>query len=238
MGTGIVTLAFGEDFDRLAAAAFTYSRRFTALPIHVFTNMKNRSPAWDKLPDVTFQYFDLKQNENRKIKLTMNQHTPFDDTIYLDADSVVQRPGIDEFVNYYNGKSLILGYNKTFKAGKKIYNVYAQTMRKYGVKLPLRVYYGAIIAFKKTDGVDAFFKCWNKLWTTMGTAREMPALCCVVQKHKIDKADFPGGFFSGTHRVKTAVIQHDYGDSFCHKFGLPKWDEKNKNAWDSKRVKL
>jgi hypothetical protein len=237
MSVGLLMVTFGEVFDKLAAESFRHSRKFTELPLHVLTNVEKRSSAWDGIPNVTFKYFNMAQNENRKIKLTMNKYSPFDETLYLDCDSVIQRGGVENFVTFFLDKNVVLSYNKTFKENKPLFKLYAITMRKFEVPLPLPVYYGAIIAFRKTDDTNRFFECWYKLWTKIGTEREMPSLCCVVKKYNLPIALFPHHWFSGTKKVGDAVVQHDYGDSFCKKFNISRW-VCHKEKWYSKKVRL
>lgn len=222
MSKGILTVAFGASFDKLAAETMRYSRKFTDLPIHVLTNMKNKNPIWDEISGVFFTLFDMTQKENRKAKLTMHKHSPFDETLYMDCDSVIQNPGVENFTDYFGPYSLVLCHKKTLK-GRRIYNIYADTMQKLRLKPPLILYYGAIIAFKKTRETDRFFGYWRKTWMMMGSGREMPSLCCTVKKYAVRRRLFPRTWFGGMKKRPNTIIQHDYRRDFCERFGLSRW---------------
>ena len=71
---GILTVAFGEKYDKLAAATMRYSRRFTQLPICILTNIKpeDRNKLWETVDNVKFETFPWSQDHNRSIKTQMN----------------------------------------------------------------------------------------------------------------------------------------------------------------------
>ena len=223
MKAGILTVAFGKSFDLLAAQALRYSRKFTKLPFHVLTNLEKRTNVWKDVPDVSFELFNLSQERNREAKLTMNEHSPFDNTLYMDCDSVIQKNGVEEFVNYFGINNILLCHKTTFQKNKPVYNIYANTMSQNNIGLPLIIYFGALIAFKKSPETNRFFKGWYEIWEKSGSGREMPALCCNIKKNNIQRSLFPSRWFSGMSRISRAVIQHDYGASFCDKFNISKW---------------
>jgi hypothetical protein len=239
MSKGILTVAFGKHFEILAAEAMRYSRQFTDLPIHVLTNIEEKdrhNDVWKYLSGITFQCLYYTQAENRKAKLRMNEYSPFDETLYMDCDSVIQNTGVEKFIDFFDGTNLILNYNKTYGAGEAHPKIYIDTLRKLGLNLPLRVYHGALIGFKKTPDVDVFFKQWYKNWVTMGGGREMPSLCCAARQIYVTKSQFPKNWFSGTYKKSRSIIQHDYGKDFCRKFNLTKWKDykpfKKSDDWD------
>jgi len=225
---GVLTVVFGKEFDRLAAATFSYGRKFTKLPFHVLTNLKeeSRSAEWKKIKNVTFEVFDLPQSRNRQAKLSMNAHTPFDQTLYLDCDSVIQKEGVETFADYFGDKDLVLCHKTTFLPERPVYQIYADTMKVAGVGLPLILYYGAIIAFKKdSKEVDRFFASWYGMWEKMGSGREMPSLCSIVKRDGIKRNLFPRPWFSGMKERPGAIVQHHFGKRFCSKFKVPEWED-------------
>src|SRR6056297_3084961 len=95
---GLLYVVFGEKCDCLASHCIAYSRQYTDLPIQVLTNIKKdkRHRKWDDINNIHFTYFDLPDSENRQIKTTSYEYTKFDKTLYLDADSIIQKHGVEK----------------------------------------------------------------------------------------------------------------------------------------------
>jgi len=54
VNSGILIVAYGQDYDRCAAGACAYTRLYTDLPIHVITNLRSRCDKWKEVPGVAF----------------------------------------------------------------------------------------------------------------------------------------------------------------------------------------
>jgi len=230
MTKGLLYVAFGKHYDGLVARAIMYSRRFTTLPVCVLTNVKDRGMWWRKIEDVSFVVFDLPQDENRMIKTSMNKYTPFDMTLYLDCDSVIQRPGIERvFDLFVNGKEMVLNWFLRWCEGERVLRIYQRTMKTTGVGLPLNVYNGAFVAWKRCTITDIFFKTWAEMWTKMGSGRDMPALACAIKRSGVrvfDVTTQDDKFFAPDTPDTECVVQHNYntvnGANFFDVFGLPR----------------
>jgi len=226
MTCGILLVVFGKNYDSLAAHTVAYSRQFTNLPIHVLTNIKDRNSKWYDMENITFDIFNLNQNENRKIKTNMIKYTPFEKTLYIDCDSVIQKTGIENAFNLLEDNYLALNRFLYWGKGEKILRLYKRVMKRTNVSLPLIVYNGGIMCFKKNKEMKAFFVLWDKIWEADGKGREMPALACAVAKSRIPISLFPRNFFVPDIRNVDGVVQHNYnsyqGKNFHKEFGLPR----------------
>jgi len=224
MTTGIITVAYGADYDRCAAHAFLYGRQFTDLPIAVITNLKERCKTWDNVSNVQFLYFERDQKVNRRAKLQMDLISPFDKTLYIDADAVIQKPGIEIFADILDKHEMVFNWRITFNPGQPIWNIYARCMKRFGVTKPISIYNGGLIAFRKSPAVRNFFQQWIMMWECFGNGREMPPLNCAIKSTGIDHGKFPLLYFADSARNDQALIQHNYNGDFNQRFGIPAWE--------------
>jgi len=223
MTKGIVYIAFGNVYDKLAAHTIAYSRQFTDMPICVFTNLKNRHKKWDEIKNVQFKYLPWEQKQNREVKTNMIQYTPFDLTLHLDCDSVIQNRGIEEAFERLENKDLLLCINMNWPKGHRVLNIYRKMMKQTNVQLPITIYYGGFQLFRKNERVYNFYLLWNKYWS-IEKGRDMPALNCAIQNSDVTIQEFPEEVtLFAEHKLEDAIIQHRYGRDFVEKFGLFKW---------------
>ncbi len=230
MSKGLLYISFGEGCDRLAAHAVAYSRQFTDLPICILTNIKERDSKWDEVPNVFFIEVDGELRDNRDYKTQMNKHSPFDETIYLDCDSVIQKPGIENVFTTIGNKDVLLNLLIYWHRTSKIIKLYREAMKETGTGLPLSVYNGAFICFKKNCRVDNFFLKWNSYWKASGGGREMPALACAIKQssHDLEIVEVQQDiheFFAPDYHNEKCVVQHKYSPwnniTFFEKFRIP-----------------
>jgi hypothetical protein len=184
---GIVYIVLGEGFDTIASHAMALSRRFIPVSISVITNIKNRNKKWDESSDINFIYLDVPINKNRELKTLIYKYTPYDETLYLDADAVIVKNGIEKIFDHFSGNDLILQANamSCWKEDDRYFKLYRDTVKKLGCSLPINIFQGAIFAFKKNSATQTFFDKWNEYWKITGSGRDMPAFCCAVQSTKI-----------------------------------------------------
>ncbi len=226
MSRGLLYVVYGREYERLAAATIEYSRRYTDLPIHVVINQELVQSGWKAIPNISFDHHpNVHQNHNRMVKTSMNIYSPFDETIYLDCDSVVQKEGIEYIFELLKDNDLVLNPLLRWFVGDKILRLYKKALIMSKVELPLVVYNGAIIGWKKGQRTLNFFNDWNKLWVALGKGREMHALSCVVKKRGMRVGELPSSFFSPDTPNEDSVVQHNYnsykGKDFFDEFGLP-----------------
>lgn len=226
---GIVTIAFGPEYDRIAAHTMRYSRRFTDLPICVLTNLykQDRHSAWDELENVTFDVFrGAEIHNNRWAKLQMGSRTPFDKTIYIDADALIQKPGIDCIFDMLDHADFVLNGPDRWRPGDKVPNIYARAMLACRAKLPLTAYNGGFFAWNTGRMANAVFSAWLANWLLTGKGRDMPALACAIQLARpliFDVALSP--VFAVARKDPNCIVQHNYNATFLKDFGLPAYQE-------------
>lgn len=232
MVDGIAYVCFGKTFDNTLAHACVITRKYTELPIVVFTNIKNRSEKWKDVSDVEFIYFDMEDKENREIKTQLPHHTPFDNTLYLDSDTVIQKEGIEQsFVPLQNGYDICVNPEFMIQQDGQTFNIYNKTIQKLECPLPLVVVSGGYLCFTKSDKVKEFFDTWNKNWKTMGSGREMPSLACALRVSDL-KISSILNMYEPNVENEDVIVQHNWGwgggGSLYDKFSLPT-PEQNKS---------
>lgn len=230
MTRGIIYIAFGSEYDKLTAHTVYQSRKNTDLPFCILTNIKeeSRSIKWVEVSSVCFKYIDLHNNMNRDIKTRMNEYSPFDETLYLDCDSIIRNKGIEKVFDDLKDNDLVLNLFLYWKVGDKLLRIYKKSLLKVKADLPLSVYNGAFICFqKRNQKIQEFFPLWNKFWKANGSGREMPALACAIKKSiELKTVKLPKGFFCPDTYDPECIVQHNYnsnaGMNFFKEFNLPK----------------
>ena len=227
---GIIYLAFGEEFDKLTASTANYSRQFTELPICVLTNLEKRSPFWKSVSDVSFIYMPLLSNKNRGIKVSLMEYSPYDETLFMDADSVIQKSGIESLFEYLEDLDLACQWYGQLTcedvAVQKMFmkSTYDKLLDLLGENYPIELFSEAALLFKKTIMSQKFFALWKEYWELMGCGRDMPAFCFAV-KHtmaniKIFREDVQ---FCTNKEKESYFIQHKGFEGFEKKFNLPNY---------------
>jgi len=213
---GLIYVVFGTRYERLAARAISYSRTMTNLPILVLTNIPQSARSKDWETGIEFRDVSKLKKSNRQIKLMLNKLTPFDETLYLDCDSVLQNKGIEQVFDSMAGCDVVLRVYGDWPVKRKLMSYYSVTFKKCNAELPIRIYYGAFIGFRKTPGTDLFFDAWYKNHETAGIVREMPALAVTVKqlKGKVTFKEFMTVDNIFTWKIDhRAIVAHEYRDS-------------------------
>jgi|WetSurMetagenome_2_1015567.scaffolds.fasta_scaffold51913_5 hypothetical protein len=224
---GIVFIVFGKEYDRLASYTVTLSAPNVNIPITVITNIKIfdsnlvsllprskvvKGARWSHVPNINFIYLDMPDEANREVKTQLYKYSPYEETIHIDCDSIVTKPGIEKVFDHFNGNDLILQSNgtPTWEIGKRYFKIYRDAAKKFGCTLPWNIYQGAFFSFRKSEATIAFFDLWNKYWKENGSGRDMPALACAVQNSKIQHSIITANdhkFFAFSD-IKDAIVIH------------------------------
>lgn len=242
---GMLYLAFGETYDMVAAHSIRYSRKFTNLPICVLTNLNDsqRHSLWKDVDNIQFIELDIPTDYNRSVKTSLIEYTPFNQTIFIDCDAVVQNPGIEKVFRFLDDCDVAFRKLRTLKCDydKKLFmrEHYVPVLDKLGFFPPMQIYSSGMFLFQKNERVRELFDCWNRFWLqgTGGTGRDMPPLTCAIHKFisegkvklfPIDSKDLV--FDLGNKKNcydRGAIIQHRYRtdekETFFIRFSIPEY---------------
>lgn len=175
---GIVSVAFGREYANVAAASAQSTRKHCNLPIHIFTNVDAEMHHWPE--GVTFTHCDLPDEDNRIVRTTLYDRTPFERTLLLDADVWITSPKITLPLDYLDDFDACfisyedIGKYKNSEAWKPILESLGA-----GGHFALS---GGAIWFKRTPATQRFFQLWHRFWQQDGASRDMPALFRAVWK--------------------------------------------------------
>jgi len=224
MISGIIYVAFGEQYENLAAHTIAYSRQYTNIPITVIVNNTNRCEKWKTVKHINFIELPWSQELNRQAKTSINIFTPYDKTLYLDCDAVIQKKGVEKVFDYISNNGILLNVYGRWTNDKQLPSLYKRAFKIADISLPINIYYGAICGFCKNENTKAFFQLWNKYWIQNGAGREMPSLACAVKNSKISVVEMGNKeqIFSWVIN-KNAIIQHEYGSYVRKMVGCPEF---------------
>jgi hypothetical protein len=207
---GIISVAFGGEYDRFAAKAARLTRDNTDVPIVVISNLETRSEIWDGIAGVEFIYIDDQQDNNRFYKIRCADYSPFDRTLFIDADAFVQNPGIEKVFDMIPDDGLLVNHYDTYCRNTSASQLYNQALYNSKLRFPIDVYYGAFFGFKKNTCND-FFNTWLSFWRQNGSGSDMPAMCCAVKSSGVNKhvLNCSDNVFAWKEN-RRALIQHEY----------------------------
>jgi len=217
----IAFVVFGEEYDKLAAATARYSRKFTDLPFYVLTNMKVRDTVWESVSNVAFRYFPLSYKDNRKIRVSMIKFIPFDEVLYMDADSVIQKPGIENIFNLLKNSDIVCQFYHIFKPKSDLQRkTYGKLAKLLGEKFPIERVFAGTFLFKKSDVSFRFFDMWREYYELNDCGRDMPAFCFTV-KHFRSSVEVCGR----DNKIKLMALKENNNYYIQHN-DFPEWNEK------------
>lgn len=183
MDRGFMYITFGEAYDYLAAHSAAYTRKFSAFPIQVVTNVREnlRSKAWRNVKDVTFTYVDMPTDSNRVVKTNPLAYSIFERTFYLDCDTVIRHKSYEQAFRILEVCDVAYPVVTTYSAEGPCRRIYCWAMRQFGATLPLVIYHGGLCAFKRNERTARFFETWQRFWREFNHGRDMPPLACAAQ---------------------------------------------------------
>jgi len=225
MTNGVVYVAFGHEYAKVAVASARAFVKHCDLPVHVICNIDYSAYEWPE--NTTFEQLDLPDESNRHIRVTMYDRTPFDRTLMLDADCLVMS---DKVI-------LPLDYLDRFDMCTMAYRPlsdYKDAPQWQAVRDVLQcnnsyVMAGGVIYFKKSYRVQRMFRLWEKIWVENGSGRDMPALLEAIWKSDI--RFWPLSAHDGWMGIRDGFIRHEVGKTVD---GLPDMEYKIKPS-DNKK---
>lgn len=205
---GIVYIAFEPGYDTAAALSALAARPLHDLPIHVYSNLKEGHPAWRKVGNVTFSRYPSRDAlYGRELKMTLPLHTPFTETLHLDADTLIRDASFVEAFDALSTCEAAFPVHTMVESHERLRTpVYAREIAAYGLQAPLHVYQGGVFVHKRTEAAKRFFANWYEKWL-VHRFRDMPPLMAAVHT-----TDVPIGILPSSMGFRdSTVIQHFYG---------------------------
>lgn len=227
---GIIYLAFGEEFDKITAATARYSRKFTDLPIRVLSNLHSH-PLWKNISNVSFTYIPLPTVRNREVKVSLIDYSPFEESLFLDSDALIQRPNIESVFRYLLSHDIVCSFYRKIRFRSEpspCYNLYAFLALHFNEKFPIPALLDSAFLFRKSKTAQQFFLLWKKLWVFGGSSRDMPAFSFTARHSSAKVKVFyrhSNICFCTHQRNKNHFIQHKGYSGFEKEFGLPHYKD-------------
>jgi len=216
MTKGILIIAFG---NYLRFAIRCLRKRKTKIPVTVLISATDRIPK--QIPEgVEIVQTAYQVDEHRSAKTQMISLTPYDYTLYLDADCMINKElqGIFDLIVL---NDLVLNSYDHIYNGSKTVAIYKRAIEQFDCTHPLKVFNGALVGFQKNEKTRKFFNTWNSLWIAFGSGREMPLLACSVQKTGIKVGRLKKGYFAPDQFLADCHVQHYY-TGFEKQYGMTK----------------
>lgn len=235
LSKGLLYMVFGEKSIEAAARSIASLRKFnTDLPIATvgtkqipgtqFIPWKGHTPFVDNKEDPTHKFFA------GYVKPYIYDLTPFERTLYIDADTTFHRDpliGFD-FLDKYDfaiaeqyplwSIKTILTHNVFPTFSIKCTKIILRDILAYHKREPNLINSG-VIFFKKTPGVAKLFKEWGEEWLRFIAWDEQLPLLRVMMKHekkdvKILKLDdiWNCSKRSTPDKIKNQIIHHDFSE--------------------------
>ena len=207
---GYLYIAYGEAFTKEALMSIESLRRFTSLPIAVYTDQKEIVEAKQEELQITL-IGEIVANHLRA-KVDYMDQSPFLKTVFLDTDTVIVRNCDDMF-------ELLERFDVS------IVNDYARKRKKYSVTVPE---YGEIpyafseansgvIAFNSSTRTQTFLKMWKEYFykyfrETNGWDQISFRISLWKSNVRIHHMPFEYNVRSSENREKQRRYKHEFGE--------------------------
>lgn len=220
---GLLYMAFGERAGQaVKKSVATLKRIGYSYPVCVvgdqpvdgfeFREWTGESP-FDRSQKKNFQY------RAGRIKPKLYEYSPFDLTLYLDADTEFYQDiysGFEALVNdcdmIVTRETLTIGelYNK-FMAGWEI-NIEErdQTVKEFGGRSDIPFINTGVFFFRKNKEIKTLFSDWHKEWMRFQQWDEQLAFMRAEYKNEVDAKVFPVNW-NDPHVHDDTIIFHNYG---------------------------
>lgn len=230
---GVLYLALGSEFDKLTAATARHSRANTSLPFYVLTNLDEISAEWKEVSNVRFKYIPIPSEKNRTLKVSLIDYTPFDRTLFMDSDAVIQRPGIENMFKLLDDKDIVCQYYGYISEDAEkidfLNKTYAFLAGLLNENYPIHLFSEAGFLFNRNKSGKEFFERWRKYWRMMGCGRDMPGFSFAVKHYfsRVETLKCNKSRLCTNVEDETFLIQHKGFKGFTKKFNLPEYEDWN-----------
>lgn len=195
MNRGVCLIAYGDKAEQEAHECLASLRQFHDWPYIIASHINMQTPG---------DYDNIQAS--RYAKVTLDQWSPFDDTLYLDADTRVQGDLSVGFDMLNDGFEMLITYSAS-QGRENMWHVALDEREatyeewQCGSILQLQ---GGVFWFRRCDNVTRFFEAWRcewLRWRQFDQAALLRALRVAPVKMHILGRPFNGG----------AVVQHRHG---------------------------
>ncbi len=207
---GYLYIAYGEAFTKEALLSIESLRRYTDLPIAIFTNKKDI--VENKMDDLKISLVGEIVANHLRAKVDYMDQSPFVNTVFMDSDTVVVRNCDDMF-------DLLQRFDVA------IVNDYARKRKKYSMIVPE---YGEIpyafseansgvIAFNSSTRTQTFLKMWKEYFykyfeQTNGWDQISFRISLWKSNVRIHHMPFEYNVRSKENREKQRRYKHEFGE--------------------------
>jgi hypothetical protein len=207
---GYLYIAYGEAFTKEALLSIESLRRYTDLPIAIFTNKKDI--VENKMDDLKISLVGEIVANHLRAKVDYMDQSPFVNTVFMDSDTVVVRNCDDMF-------DLLQRFDVA------IVNDYARKRKKYSTIVPE---YGEIpyafseansgvIAFNSSTRTQTFLKMWKEYFykyfeQTNGWDQISFRISLWKSNVRIHHMPFEYNVRSKENREKQRRYKHEFGE--------------------------
>lgn len=180
-GQGVLYVATGEKFVRAACASSdSVSSRSPGLKRHIFCD----GPSAESLPPRLFDSVTIIDDPHRRSKVDHLHHTPFEKTLYLDADTKVIAP-VDDLFDLLDRFDIALAH-------APLRNIPA-TRQFWKTRIPdaFPQMNSGVIAYRSSPGVLDLLARWEKAYREAGLKKDQVTLRELLWKSDLRIAALP-----------------------------------------------
>jgi hypothetical protein len=207
---GIVYVAYGDDYLDMAVASALSVKQYSKIPTAIFCDREGIDLIKVDIPNAMYG--------DRAIKTQLYKYSPFDKTLYLDCDTLIDSYGIEDIFNY-NAIGMCEAFNPLNEFAIDLESQYTWKL------LPDNFiqYNTGVILFDKSNESSEIFDTWYHEWLRFGT-RDNLALHRAIASRKIEIDLLPRSYNHLYSQSGKSIVTH-YADLF----GKTKfWEDVNK----------
>ena len=194
---GVCYVAYGQSAIREAGVSLSTLRGHNALPARVIGDAPIGGAAWLNPPNP-----GKPMPQSRWVKLNLDSWSPYDPTLYVDADTRVRGDLSFLFEVVEDGWDMVIAPSQR-QGGDMLGHLGAEEREATQALMPLALQAG-VFCFRKSPGVLALFESWRQEWGKR-KREDMGALLRALALNPVTiwlvSNDFNGG----------SVVEHRFG---------------------------
>ena len=170
---GVLYVAFGAPYLSMALISAASVRATNPqAQLCILTNVTGAYPAvdwWVPSRGDLWIYMKEPTKQNRSVKTALHRHSPFENTLFLDCDTIVRKnfSTIGILLDYFD---IVL---KTGEDGPDRKRALLNGALAYGETVHFN---SGVIGFRKNSATEEFFSLWHAMFQERGKSRDQPSL--------------------------------------------------------------